>query len=130
MICLSQAAVTYEEKLVDTGGTKVNHTKWQLIQSDVPVIKNMIMLLKQGSKPCRDQQHQREDESPELKIYLKDWDKFSVRGGVLRRRRINQDGKQSFQPVLPAEKTDEALTGLHDQLGHIGRTRIMDLVRA
>ena len=49
---------------------------------------------------------------------------------MLRRRRINQDGKESFQLVLPGEKRDEALTGLHDQLGHMGRTRTLVLVRA
>ena len=82
--CLNQAAVIYEEKLFDTGGTKIDDTKWELIQSEDPVIKKMIMLLRQDIKPSREQQHQLEDESPEFKIYLNEWDKLSVREGVHR----------------------------------------------
>ena len=45
------------------------------------------------------------------------------------RRRLT-DGHETFQLILPAEFHNQALTGLHDDVGHPGRDLTLDLVRS
>ena len=48
---------------------------------------------------------------------------------MLLRRRLT-DGYETFQLILPAEFHNQALEGLHDDVGHPGRDRTLDLVRS
>ena len=45
---------------------------------------------------------------------------------MLRRRLA--DGYETFQLILPSEFRNQALKGLHDDVGHPGRDRTLDLV--
>ena len=66
-----------------------------------------------------------------VKPYLREWDKLLMRNGVLYRARIDPDtGKKVYQLVLPVSERGRAMEGLHDDLGHLGRDRTLDLLRA
>lgn len=60
---------------------------------------------------------------------IKEWDCLVIRNNVLLRRRLT-DGHDTFQLILPAEFCDQALRGLHDEVGHPGRDCTLDLVRS
>ena len=50
---------------------------------------------------------------------------------MLYRTRIDPDsGSKLYQLVLPQSERDTALTGLHDDVGHLGRERTLQLVRS
>nr|XP_008283279.1 PREDICTED: uncharacterized protein LOC103359624 [Stegastes partitus] len=67
-------------------------------------------------------------ELPELFLLLREWNRLVVQDGVLYRKR--QEGTQTqYQLVLPDELRPLVLKGLHDDMGHMGVERTLDLVR-
>ena len=68
-------------------------------------------------------------ELPDLVLWLREWRRLNLRGGVLYRAR-QEHGQVTHQLVLPAELRATALRGLHDDLGHLGIERTLDLVRS
>lgn len=68
-------------------------------------------------------------ELPELPLLLRELNRLELRNGVLYRQR--QDGPNiTFQLVLPKELRAIALQSLHNDMGHLGVERTVDLVRA
>lgn len=66
---------------------------------------------------------------PDLGLLLRERNCFELQNDVLYRRR--QDGDQlSFQLVLLEELRQGVLTSLHDDMGHMGVERTLDLVRS
>ena len=68
-------------------------------------------------------------ETAEVAQLIKEWDRLVIRDGVLMHRRL-ADGNATFQLVLPSEFRLQALKGLHEDVGHPGRDRTIDLVRS
>lgn len=67
-------------------------------------------------------------ELPELGLLLREWSKLTVLNGVLYRKR--QEGAQThYQLVLPEVLRPLVLKSLHDDMGHMGAERTLDLVR-
>ena len=67
----------------------------------------------------------------EVKPYLREWEKLSLVDGVLYRRRTDPDSTDTvYQLVLPVSERDVVLRGLHDEVGHLGVERTLQLVRA
>ena len=98
---------------------------WQTLQSDDLVIGKVVSLLRNGQKPDAS------TVTGDLRLYLKEWDKLCLRDGVLHRLRQDPDtGKEIYQLVLPESERQMALKGLHDDVGHLGRDRTLQLVRA
>ena len=68
-------------------------------------------------------------ELPELPYLLREWNRLELQHGILYRRR--QEGDQIFyQLVLPEELRELVLQSLHNDMGHMGIERTLDLVRA
>lgn len=68
-------------------------------------------------------------ELPELPLLLRELNRLELRNGVLSRQR--QDGPNiTFQLVLPEELRAIALQSLHNDMGHMGVERTVDLMRA
>ena len=89
------------------------------------VLGRLIPLLEDGSKP------EVSAASQELKPYLREWDRLVFREGVLYRSRVDPDTEtRIYQLVLPASERKRALHGLHDEVGHMGRDRTLELLRA
>lgn len=69
------------------------------------------------------------EELPELLLLLREWTKLELIDGVLYRTRRDNDAL-SYQLVLPKELRPIVLKSLHDNMGHLGIERTLDLVRA
>ena len=65
---------------------------------------------------------------PELNRLLLEFDKLIIKRGVLYRK-TTKNGQTVFQIVLPREHRELALTKLHDDVGHMGRDRTLQLIR-
>ena len=61
---------------------------------------------------------------PDLKSFLGVWDKLFLKDGVL-----SLDRGKVKQVVLPSALKGMVLKGLHNDVGHLGRDRTLDLVR-
>jgi len=67
-------------------------------------------------------------ELPEIPLLLRELSKLELIDGILYRR--GQDNKQtSYQLVLPEECRSTVLKSLHDDMGHMGIERTLDLAR-
>ncbi|KAL0199310.1 hypothetical protein M9458_007850 [Cirrhinus mrigala] len=67
-------------------------------------------------------------EIPELGLLLRKWSKLKILNGILYRKR--QEGIQTYhQLVLPETLRPLVLKSLHDDMGHMGVERTLDLVR-
>ena len=73
--------------------------------------------------------HSQSFASNDSQLLLKEWDKLVLSGGILYRQ-SNVLGELRHQLVLPKVLQDQAISGLHDDHGHLGFDRVLDLVRA
>ena len=67
--------------------------------------------------------------SKEVRRILNEWNKLSLKDGVLYRF-CDLNGEKIQQLVLPEVYRDVAITGLHDDVGHQGRDRTLYLVKS
>lgn len=88
-------------------------------------IKHVISQIEHGVKPPSSLR----TELPDLPLLLRELNKFELRNGILYRTRL-EEGHPQHQLVLPEELRDVVLTSLHDDMGHTGKERTVDLVRA
>ena len=90
-----------------------------------PVLREVIHQLETGEKVPPTARA----ELPDLPLLLREWNRLELQDDVLYRRR--QDGEQlSFQLVLPETLRSVVLASLHDDMGHMGVERTLDLVRS
>lgn len=68
------------------------------------------------------------EELPELPLLLREWNRLELEGDVLYRRRQEED-RPVFQLVLPSALRPMVLKSLHNDMGHMGVGRTLDLVR-
>lgn len=66
-------------------------------------------------------------ELPELPLLLREWNRLELKNCVLYRRR-QEGANTTLQLVLPEELRAVALKSLHDDMGHMGMERTMDLI--
>lgn len=67
-------------------------------------------------------------EFPDLSFFIRELNRLEIHDGVLYRKR--QDGDQvTHQRVLPEELRASVLQSLHNDMGHLGIDRTLDLVR-
>jgi transposase InsO family protein len=102
---------------------------WTKRQSQDQLLRKVVNLLRNpGGYPESVEPGTLSSLSPEGSAYERQWGSFRLRNGVLYRRR--QEGDEvGFQLVLPEPYRKQALTGCHDDVGHMGRARTLDLVQ-
>lgn len=66
---------------------------------------------------------------PDLSLLLREWNRLVLKDGILFRKR-QEGASTTLQLVLPTELRESALQSLHDDMGHLGVDRVLDLVRA
>lgn len=90
-----------------------------------PVIREVIHQMETGEKvPPTARQ-----ELPDLVLLLRELNRLELQEDILYRRR--QDGEQVlFQLVLPEELRSVVVASLHNDMGHMGIERTVDLVRS
>lgn len=120
--------VSYEEEDQLGGLPVIPHlTIAELVQKQRAdtCIREVINQMETGEKPPPSIRK----ELPEIYLMLREWNRLELLNGVLYRRR--QEGARMFyQLVLPEELRPSVLKSLHDDLGHMGIERTLDLVRA
>ncbi|KAJ8375581.1 hypothetical protein SKAU_G00061610 [Synaphobranchus kaupii] len=90
-----------------------------------PDLKAVIEHLESGEKPPPTLRK----ELPDVALWLREWDRLELRRGVLYRSRQDQ-GNMTYQLALPADLRTTVLRSLHDDMGHLGRERTLDLARS
>ena len=104
----------------------MTNSDWCKAQRDDPSISRVIHWMEGVLKPSlRDTKL----EPPEVKLLLREWNKFEVRDSVLYRK-WNDRGNLVYQLVLPEQFRERALHGVHDEVGHLGFERALHLARA
>ena len=69
------------------------------------------------------------DMPSELKALIRLKRQLVLKHGVLYRRTTQVDTKTQFQLVLPPAHCNKAIEGCHDQVGHLGQERVLELLR-
>ncbi len=104
---------------------KYSTDKLATLQREDPVISNIIKLI-QSQEPVPTS---RKTESPEFQLMLREMSRFELKDDLLYRRR-QCDNRPVFQLVLPHVLRSSVLTSLHNQMGHMGIERTLELVRS
>lgn len=99
---------------------------WCKAQREDLSIKRVIAFLEKGQKPDL---RVVKDEPFESKLLLRGWDRLELKDGVLYRKCFDR-GSEIFQLVLPVKYRDRVMQGLHDEVGHLGAERVLNLARA
>ena len=69
------------------------------------------------------------DMSSELKALIRLKKQLLLKQGVLYRRVTPSDAKPRLQLILPPSHRNKAIEGCHDQVGHLGQDRVLELLR-
>ena len=64
-----------------------------------------------------------------MRLFLREWNQLELEDGVLFRRYVDR-GTEGYQLVLPEKYRAKALEGVHDEVGHLGFYRALNLARA
>ncbi|KAL7878188.1 hypothetical protein SRHO_G00048310 [Serrasalmus rhombeus] len=70
-----------------------------------------------------------QDNLPELALFQHEFRKLVLKKGLLYRTTHRKEGQESFQLVLPGLYRTKVLQALHDDFGHLGVERTLELVR-
>ena len=95
---------------------------WQRLQQADPAIRRVIEIKQSGRRTNP------RAESADVRRYLREWNRLKMRQNVLHRvRTINRS--DTYQLVVPPSHREQALRGIHDEVGHFGRERTLELAR-
>ena len=100
---------------------------WRQLQEDDDAVGEVARHVQSGQYPTAEQ---RSSLSEEARILLRQWDRLSLIDGVLYRKSVTNDKSDILQLVLPKSHRAKALEGLHDDVGHLGYERTLDLIRS
>ena len=130
---ITSASINVEEVMCQEEQLVVNHrTKqhdWKKIQHDDNILRELVELVEKAQKPSRREQRKLAEKSKDFRIYISQWNRLCLRDGVLYRKRMTDEG-EVYQLVLPTTERPRALEGLHDQHGHLGQAKTLELVRS
>ena len=112
-----------DETIESTDLDVLNPQEWRVRQRQDPVIGDFLRFVTQKVRP-----DPKAITSIEGKCLMKEYSHLIVRRGVLYRKIIYQ-GEERFQLVLPKNWRNDALRGVHDEVGHFGRARGNSLLR-
>lgn len=97
------------------------------LQEADSVIREVLRFWRRGTRPNHEERRRLTKAALTL---LRQWDRLVERDGMLYRRVYCPEGKEEMlQLVLPAVLKPEVLRQLHQQHGHQGRERTLELVR-
>ena len=99
--------------------------EWSQAQMQDPAISHIIQAIQ--IKHLNTIKH-KQDMSSDLKAFLRIRKQLKLKQGVLYRKTQVHD-KARFQLVLPQSFRSKAMAGCHDQVGHLGQDRVLELLR-
>ena len=113
--------VTSDLPTLSTSGKTMEKEDIQTAQHDDPVIARVIRYLQHGKRPMRKDTAR---DPSDVCALLRDWEHLSLANGLLVRRK----GGRS-QIILPEALRPIAYRELHNNMGHLGAGRVLDLAR-
>ena len=123
------AKVVPESYLEDNGSMTLD--RWKVEQSKDPTLHFLIELLNKEVLLQR-KTTQLELNCSGIGPYLKSLKQFQLHDGLLYRKVFSdKHGKWLYllQLVLPSQLIDQDLKGCHDEVGHLGRDKTLELLR-
>ncbi len=97
--------------------------EWQVEQGNDQEVSSVVKVLLEGKVRAK-----LKGLSPQVRAYFRKPAQLEVKHGVLYRvREIN--GEKGYQLVLPRQYRKEALMGVHNSTGHMGRDRSLELLQ-
>lgn len=97
------------------------------LQNDDPHIKRVLHYLTLGRRP---KLAEHREETVEVRKYLKQWQRYELRDGVVYRNLQDVHGNNIRQLLLPLSLRNTVLQALHDHAGHQGQERTESLLRS
>ncbi|KAL1274976.1 hypothetical protein QQF64_027790 [Cirrhinus molitorella] len=94
------------------------------LQRKDPELKVVIERVESGIKP-----RSISGLSPVVGLWMKEWKRLELRSNVLYRKR-QEHGVSHYQLALPTSLKSTVLESLHNDMGHLGIERTLDLVRS
>lgn len=101
-------------------------TDWYKLQREDVAIGRVIDLVESGATLT---QADRLKELKEVSLMLRERPRLNLENGVLYRMVSDQYGQKYKQLVVPPSFRDRALEGVHDETGHMGYERTLELAR-
>ena len=66
----------------------------------------------------------------DLKAFLRIRKQLKLKQGILyRKSQVSNNSRARIQLVLPSEYRPKGMAGCHDQIGHLGQDRVLELLR-
>ncbi|KAL2095584.1 hypothetical protein ACEWY4_007732 [Coilia grayii] len=97
------------------------------LQQADPTLREALGFWRRGERPTV---QERKRTSPSALALLKQWDRLVEQDGIVYRKVFRSDwGKMVFQLLLPQAMQTEVLTQAHQQHGHQGTERTLELLR-
>lgn len=124
----SAVPASFKEQDIECGVSllqKYSQADLRKLQREDPIISQVIELLESKERTSTSLK----GNNPDLHLMLREWDHFRLRNDLLFRTRMS-DGQTVFQLVLPEVVRPQVLQKLHDDMGHLGIERTLDLVRS
>lgn len=118
-LCMS---TTHVDEEIDLQGD-ILPQDWRPRQRDDPIIGTFVRAVTNKTKPTAGQ-----ITSKEGKTLLREFHKLMVKRGVLYRS-LNDNGEKKCQLVLPGAFREQAIRCAHDEMGHLGRERTINVLR-
>ena len=100
---------------------KISRDDIKRAQAEDPAIARVISYVQKGQRPHRKQQAR---DQPDTVALLRDWTYLSLDDGLLLRRKGSRT-----QVIVPPRLRPMVYKELHDNMGHIGAGRVLDLAR-
>lgn len=101
--------------------------EWRQLQRQDVNLARMIAFMEMG---VESDSIDRKQESLEVRLLLKERPKLKLINEVLYRQTFNHRGEKFNQLVIPSSHRERALEGVHDETGHMGYDRTVELARA
>ena len=123
---LCQGAQAVDALCQDNAPPGMTPLQWCQAQAKDPAIQHIIDSMKK--KTLRTLKIQG-DMPSELKALIRLRKQLLLKQGVLYRRTTPVDAKSRLQLILPPSHRTKAIEGCHDQVGHLGLDRVLELLR-
>lgn len=105
----------------------MNMEDWYTIQREDATLARVICIVEAGIKT---EALKNSSEEPEVALLLRESSKLMLIEGVLHRKVLSQKGETFHQLVMPSSHRERAFRGVHDEVGHMGIERTLELARA
>ena len=119
----AQAVGVLSEDNMSPGMTPL---EWSQAQAKDPAVCQIVQAIQNKSL---ENLKIKKDMHSDLKAFLRIRKQFKLKQGILYKKLQVTDDRARLQLFLPIAYRQKALAGCHDQIGHLGQDRVLELLR-